>query len=106
MGEFKQGALPHWDYMWKDEAGRRLVGMVMFPERRKHMKEIVERIKVAYEQGNKIKMTVKVQHTYQHVEGTVVYFDEEAPVFTIQDKEENFHHIFIKDVSKLNIINE
>ena len=23
MGDFKQGILPHWDYMWKDRAGNR-----------------------------------------------------------------------------------
>lgn len=39
MGEFKQGILPHWDYMWKDGAGNRLVGMVMFPEKRKRTKK-------------------------------------------------------------------
>ncbi|PGO25318.1 hypothetical protein CN982_15045, partial [Bacillus cereus] len=26
MGDFKQGILPHWDYMWKDRAGNRFMG--------------------------------------------------------------------------------
>ncbi|GAB6419182.1 hypothetical protein bcgnr5369_68360 [Bacillus cereus] len=25
MGDFKQGILPHWDYMWKDRAGNRFM---------------------------------------------------------------------------------
>ena len=33
MGDFKQGILPHWDYMWKDRAGNRFMGMVMYPEK-------------------------------------------------------------------------
>ncbi|MEH7459551.1 hypothetical protein CON65_08605 [Bacillus pseudomycoides] len=101
MGEFKQGILPHWDYMWKDGTGRRFVGMVLFPEKRKYVREVIEKTKVAYEQGKQIRVTVKVQHTYQNVEGTVVYFDEEAPVFTVQDHEENFHHLFIRDVLRV-----
>ncbi len=35
MGDFKQGILPHWDYMWKDRAGNRFMGMVMYPEKKK-----------------------------------------------------------------------
>ncbi|EEL51574.1 MULTISPECIES: hypothetical protein [Bacillus cereus group] len=101
MGEFKQGILPHWDYMWKDGAGNRLVGMVMFPEKRKRTKEVIEKLKVAYEQETQIRATVKFQHMNQFVEGTVVYFDEEAPVFTMQDKEGNLHHLFIKDILRI-----
>ncbi|PFE04084.1 hypothetical protein COE15_09720 [Bacillus cereus] len=101
MGEFKQGILPHWDYMWKDGAGNRLVGMVMFPEKRKRTKEVIEKLKVAYEQETKIRATVKLLHMKQYVEGMVVYFDEEAPVFTMQDKDENFHHLFIKDILRI-----
>ncbi|MDM5187635.1 hypothetical protein QUF99_09965 [Bacillus sp. DX4.1] len=101
MGEFKQGILPHWDYMWKDGTGRRFVGMVMFPEKRKRAEDVIEKLKVAYEQETKIRASVKFQHTYQNVEGTVVYFDEEAPVFTVQDKDENFHHLFIKDILRV-----
>ena len=33
MGDFKQSILPHWDYMWKDRAGNRFMGMVMYPEK-------------------------------------------------------------------------
>ncbi|KEK23620.1 hypothetical protein [Bacillus gaemokensis] len=98
MGEFKQGILPHWDYMWKDAKGKRFVGMVMFPAKRKYVEEVITKLKMAYEQESKVRAAVKFQHTYQHVEGIVVYFDEEAPVFTMQDKEENFHHLFIKDI--------
>ncbi|GAA3328447.1 hypothetical protein GCM10020331_072450 [Ectobacillus funiculus] len=35
MGEFKQKRLTHWDYMWKDEQGRRFMGMVLLPANRK-----------------------------------------------------------------------
>ncbi|WP_176540892.1 hypothetical protein [Bacillus cereus] len=31
----------------------------------------------------------------------VVYFDEEAPVFTMQDKDENFHPLLIKDIFRI-----
>ncbi|AIK40629.1 MULTISPECIES: hypothetical protein [Bacillus] len=99
MGEFKQGILPHWDYMWKDGTGKRFVGMVMFPEKR--TEEVIEKLKVAYEQEIHIRATVKFQHMNQYVEGMVVYFDEEAPVFTMQDKDENFHHLFIKDILRI-----
>lgn len=48
-----------------------------------------------------IKVTVQVQHTYQYIEGMIVYFDEEAPVCTMIDKDENPHHIFVKDILRI-----
>lgn len=98
MREFKQGILPHWDYMWKDAEGRRVVGMVLFPEKRKRAEEVVKQLKAAYEKEIKIRATIKYQHTNQYIEGCVVYFDEEAPIFTMQDLDENMHHLFIKDI--------
>ena len=67
MGDFKQGILPHWDYMWKDRAGNRFMGMVMYPEKRKCSAKMLQKIKRAYEQAVEIKVTVQVQHTYQYV---------------------------------------
>ncbi|HDR7380663.1 TPA: hypothetical protein QCX22_005968, partial [Bacillus toyonensis] len=57
---------------------------------------ILQRIKKVYEQTAEIKVTVQVQQKYEYVEGMVVYFDEEAPVCTMLDKDENPHHIFVK----------
>lgn len=57
--------------------------------------------KRAYEEAIEIKVTVQVQHTYQYVEGLIVYFDEEAPVCTMIDKDENPHHIFVKDILRI-----
>lgn len=57
--------------------------------------------KRAYEEAIEIKVTVQVQHTYQYVEGMIVYFDEEAPVCTMLDKDENPHHIFVKDILRI-----
>lgn len=45
MGDFKQGILPHWDYMWKDRAGNRFMGMVMYPEKRKCSAKMLQKIK-------------------------------------------------------------
>ncbi len=33
MGDFKQGILPHWDYMWKDGVDNRFMGVVMYPQK-------------------------------------------------------------------------
>jgi len=30
---FVKGILPHWDYMWKDRARNRCMGMLMYPEK-------------------------------------------------------------------------
>lgn len=57
--------------------------------------------KRAYEEAVEIKVTVQVRHTYQYVEGMIVYFDEEAPVCTMIDKDENPHHIFVKDILRI-----
>lgn len=57
--------------------------------------------KRAYEQAVEIKVTVQVQHTYQYVEGMIVYFDEEAPICTMLDKDENPHHIFVRDILRI-----
>ncbi|EEL29801.1 hypothetical protein P4K71_10670 [Bacillus cereus] len=101
MGDFKQGILPHWDYMWKDRAGNRFMGMVMYPEKRKCSAKMLQKIKRAYEEAVEIKVTVQVRHKYQYVEGMIVYFDEEAPVCTMIDKDENPHHIFVKDILRI-----
>ncbi|MGE7864493.1 hypothetical protein ACQKOA_26270 [Bacillus mobilis] len=74
MGDFKQGILPHWDYMWKDRAGNRFMGMVMYPEKLKCSAKMLQKIKRAY---------------------------EEAPVCTMIDKDENPHHIFVKDILRI-----
>ena len=58
MGDFKQGILPHWDYMWKDRAGNRFMGMVMYPEKRKCSAKMLQKIKRAYEEAIEIKVTV------------------------------------------------
>ncbi len=39
---------------------------------------MLQKIKRAYEEAVEIKVTVQVQHTYQYVEGMIVYFDEEV----------------------------
>ena len=100
MGDFKQSILPHWDYMWKDRASNRFMGMVMYPEKKSVPKNASEN-KRAYEEAVEIKVTVQVQHTYQYIEGMIVYFDEEAPVCTMIDKDENPHHIFVKDILRI-----
>ncbi|HDR6248377.1 TPA: hypothetical protein QCU24_006329 [Bacillus cereus] len=46
---------------------------------------MLQRIKRAYEQTAEIKLTVQIQHTYEYVEGIIVYFDEESPVCTMLD---------------------
>lgn len=46
---------------------------------------MIQRIKRAYEQTTEINVTVQVQHTYEYVEGIIVYFDEEAPVCAMLD---------------------
>ncbi|MFD0768699.1 hypothetical protein ACFQZ1_07200 [Bacillus sp. CGMCC 1.60114] len=101
MGEFKQGILPHWDYLWKDEEERKFVGMVMFPEKRKRTKEIIQQLKTAYEQEQNVLVVAKLQNSIQKVKGTIEYFDEESPIFTMQCKDENFYHIFVKDIVRL-----
>ncbi|WP_440603254.1 hypothetical protein [Bacillus sp. GB_SG_008] len=98
MGEFKQGILPHWDYFWKDEKGRKFVGMVMFPEKRKRIKEIIQQLRTAYEQEQTVLVAAKLQNSIQKVKGTIAYFDDESPIFTMQCKDENFYHIFVKDI--------
>ena len=40
--------------------------------------KMLQKIKRAYEEAIEIKVTVQVQHTYQYVEGLIVYFDEEV----------------------------
>ncbi|PGE58137.1 hypothetical protein COM69_29695 [Bacillus toyonensis] len=62
---------------------------------------ILQRIKKVYEQTAEIKVTVQVQQKYEYVEGMVVYFDEEAPVCTMLDKDENPHHIFVKNILRI-----
>lgn len=101
MGEFKQGILPHWDCFWKDEKGRKFVGMVMFPEKRKRMKEIIGQLKLAYEQERNVLVVAKLQNSIQKVKGTIAYFDEESPVFTMQCKDEIFYHIFLSDIVRV-----
>ncbi|WP_176535683.1 hypothetical protein [Bacillus cereus] len=46
---------------------------------------MLQRIKRAYEQTAEIKLTVQIQHTYEYVEGIIVYFDEESSVCTMLD---------------------
>ncbi|ENQ3077606.1 hypothetical protein [Bacillus multifaciens] len=101
MGEFKQGILPHWDCFWKDEKGRKFVGMVMFPEKRKRMKEIIGQLKKAYEQERSVLVVARLQNSIQKVKGTIAYFDEESPVFTMQCKDEIFYHIFLSDIVRV-----
>ncbi|EMW0391238.1 hypothetical protein AADZ13_005440 [Bacillus cereus] len=54
---------------------------------------MLRKIKRTYEEVVEIKVTVQVQHTYQYVDGIIVYFDGEAPML---DKNENPHHIICK----------
>ena len=43
--------------------------------------KMLQKIKRAYEEAVEIKVTVQVRHTYQYVEGMIVYFDEEAGMY-------------------------
>ena len=92
MGDFKQSILPHWDYMWKDRAETDLWEWSCI-QRKKVFHKMLQKIKRAYEEAVEIKVTVQVQHTYQYIEGMIVYFDEEAPVCTMIDKDENPSYI-------------
>ncbi|PHC64743.1 hypothetical protein COF39_27325, partial [Bacillus toyonensis] len=58
--------------MWKDRAGNRCMGIVMYPEKRKCSTKMLQKIKRAYEQAAEIKVTVQVQQTYEYVEGMIV----------------------------------
>lgn len=101
MGDFKQGILPHWDYMWKDKSGKRLVGMVLHTEKYMQAKNTVEQLKKAYEQELVLILSVKYKHTFRKVEGKIVHFDEDAPVFTLQGIDDHIHHIFVEQVLRI-----
>lgn len=101
MGDFRQGILPHWDYMWKDKSGKRFVGMVLFPAEQEKVRRMAEQLKIAYEQERVLILSVKYKHTFRKIEGKIVHFDEEAPVFTLQSKDDHIHHIFVEHVLRI-----
>ncbi|CAM4117150.1 hypothetical protein BAMA_13275 [Bacillus manliponensis] len=101
MGDFKQGILPHWDYMWKDKSGKRLVGMVLHTEKHVQVKKTIAQLQKAYERELELILSVKYKHTFRKIEGKIVHFDEDAPVFTLQGMDDHIHHIFIEHVLRI-----
>ncbi|MFD3447519.1 hypothetical protein ACFDTO_23285 [Microbacteriaceae bacterium 4G12] len=102
MGEFKQGKLSPWDYMWQDKQGRRFVGMVMFPSKRKregrYLWEMKQQIVSAYNSKRYVPMTILYQDTFLDLDGRVWDVSEQNNIVTIQDLAGNYYRVRISDV--------
>lgn len=110
MEEFKQKRLTHWDYIWKDEQGRRFMGMVLLPANRKragrYLWELKKQLADAYKSKLYVPITILHQDSFLDIDGRICAVSADGNVITIQDLAGSYYTVRISDVLHIEYKNE